>query len=105
VPDGATADGRGTDVTRTSELNTFLSRLSRNGAATVRKQLAAHPTGHGERRIAYILSSCRPTGVALLIDPGRATVSAVPTGDENIRCLRAQHYAAVITVAGSLLPA
>jgi hypothetical protein len=43
--------------------------------------------------------------VALLIDPGRATVSAVPTGDENIRCLRAQHYAAVITVAGSLLPA
>ncbi|WP_405729900.1 hypothetical protein OG607_29330 [Streptomyces sp. NBC_01537] len=105
VPDGATTNERGTDVTRTGELNAFLSQLSRNGAATVRKQLAAHPALHGERRIAYILSSCRPTGAALLISPGLTTVSAVPTGDENIRCLRAQHYAAVIAVAGSLLPA
>lgn len=104
VPDAAPKNGDGTEVTRKGDLDAFLSRLSHNGAATVRKQLAAHPAREGERRIAYILSSCRPTGAALLISPGRSTVSAVPTGDENIRCLRAQQYAAVITVAGSLLP-
>jgi hypothetical protein len=109
VPHGAGGNGDGTEVSRTRELDAFLARLSHNGAATVRKQLAAHPARGGERRIAYIVSGCRPTGVALLIDPGPGTgtgsSSAVPTGDENIRCLRAQYYVAVIAVAGSLLPA
>jgi hypothetical protein len=97
------ADGAGTEVTRASELDAFLAQLSRRGAATVRKQLAAHPARDGERRFGYILSGCRPTGAALLINPGQAAVNAVPTGDENIRCIQAQHYAAVVGVAGSLL--
>jgi hypothetical protein len=104
VPDGASQNGDGTEVTRASDLEAFLARLSHSGAATVRKQLAAHPARRGERRIAAVVSGCRPTGAALLISPGGSTVSTIPTGDEGIRCLRAEHYAAVIAVAGSLLP-
>lgn len=104
APGRTAGDDAGTDVTGAGDLDRFLSQLPRRGAATVRKQLAARPpVRSGERRMAYLLSGCRPTGAALLIGPGRGAVSAVPTGDEGIRCIRAQHYAAVIAVAGRLL--
>jgi hypothetical protein len=95
--------GQGTEVTTEAQLARFLSRLPDNGAATIRKQLAAHPVQREERRFGYVLSGCAPTGAAMVISPGRAP-AAVTTGDENIRCVRAQHYVAVLAVPANLVP-
>lgn len=94
---------KGSEVTQPAQLNAYLAGLPAAGAAAVRGQLAAHPPQSGERRFGFLLSSCRPTGAALLISP-EGRVSASPTGGENIRCIRAEYYAAVLAVPVNLLP-
>ncbi|MDJ0340044.1 hypothetical protein QMK19_06415 [Streptomyces sp. H10-C2] len=92
------------EVTRPAQLNAYLAGLPGAGAAAVRGELAALPPQSGERRFGYLLAGCRPTGAALLISP-EGRLSASPAGDENIRCIRAEYYAAVLAIQGNLLPA
>jgi hypothetical protein len=94
---------RGGEVTDAARLDAFLAKLPGDGGATVTKQLSAYPRRSDERRFGYVLSSCEPTGAALLMSPGKAP-EAIATGDENIRCIRPQHYAAVVGVPSKLVP-
>jgi hypothetical protein len=94
---------QGGEVTDTARLNAFLAKLPGSGRTTVAEQLSAHPRKSDERRFGYVLSSCKPTGAALLISPGEAP-EVIATGDENIRCIRMQQYAAVVAVASNLVP-
>jgi hypothetical protein len=93
----------GGEVTDPARLEAFLAKLPGDGGAAVSQQLAAHPPKSGERRFGYVLSSCKPTGVTLLITPG-SLPKARPTGDENIRCIRTHQYVAVVAVASHLVP-
>ncbi|MCW2873493.1 MAG: hypothetical protein JWL99_4813 [Streptomyces oryziradicis] len=94
---------QGGEVTDATRLDAFLAKLPGNGGTTVTKQLSAHPQRSDERRFGYVLSGCKPTGAALLISPGKAP-EAIATGDENIRCIRPQQYAAVVGVPSNLVP-
>ncbi|MFD3453964.1 hypothetical protein ACFWVC_17530 [Streptomyces sp. NPDC058691] len=94
---------RSAEVTTTRQLDAFLAGLPRKGADAVRRQLAGHPQRGGERRFAFILSSCRATGANLNI--GRRELSAAPTGDEAVDCYRAHPYVAVLSIASHLVPA
>ncbi|MFJ4983041.1 hypothetical protein ACIP9H_04510 [Streptomyces sp. NPDC088732] len=93
---------RNAEVTSGRQLDAFLATLSPKDARTVRKQLAGHPSRPGERRFAFVLTGCRPTGAWLMIS--RQELSAVTTGDETIRCIQAQRWTAVLAVPSSLVP-
>ncbi|MFF7213292.1 hypothetical protein ACFZAU_22580 [Streptomyces sp. NPDC008238] len=93
---------RSAEVTTARQLDAFLAGLPRKGAAALREQLARHPRRPDERRFAFVLTGCAPTGAVLTI--GRQEISASPTGDEHIRCVQVQHYAAVLTVPAVLVP-
>ncbi|MFD8982136.1 hypothetical protein [Streptomyces sp. NPDC059564] len=101
-------DPAGTEVTQDARLAAFLSQLPAEDASAVRDQLAAHPAREGERRFGYVLSGCRATGVNLLISPEDETsavaMSAVLTGGESARCIKAEYFAAVISVPAHLVP-
>lgn len=94
---------RGSEVTSARQLDAFLASLPRKGAAALREQLARHQGRADERRFAFVLTGCRPTGATLTI--GRREISAAPPGDETIRCVQAQRYAAVLAVPSRLVPA
>ncbi|MFD8071974.1 hypothetical protein ACFV3E_04890 [Streptomyces sp. NPDC059718] len=94
---------RSSEVTSSRQLEAFLAGLPRKGAAALREQLARHPQRGDERRFGFVLTGCRPTGAVLTI--GRRELSASPTGDETIRCIQTQHYAAVLAVPSRLVPA
>ncbi|WP_431946115.1 hypothetical protein [Actinacidiphila sp. bgisy167] len=93
---------RAAEVTSARQLDAFLAGLPRTGAAALREQLARQPRRTDERRFAFVLTGCRPTGAALAI--GRREISAAPTGDEHIRCIQAQSFAAVLAVPSRLVP-
>lgn len=99
-----TNNSRGTEVTGAAQLNAFLARLPGASAAAVRKQTAAHPAQRGERSFGYLLTGCSATGAALLISAD-GVMTADATGGENVRCLRAESYAAIIAVPASAMPA
>lgn len=93
---------RAAEVTSARQLDAFLAGLPRTGAAALREQLARQPRRTDERRFAFVLTGCRPTGAVLAI--GRREISAAPTGDEHIRCIQAQSFAAVLAVPSRLVP-
>ncbi|MDX3234918.1 hypothetical protein PV392_04310 [Streptomyces sp. ME03-5709C] len=94
---------RSSEVTSARQLDAFLASLPRKGAAALREQLARHSGRDDERRFAFVLTGCRPTGAILTI--GTHEISAAPTGDETVRCIQAQRYAAVLEVPSRLVPA
>ncbi|MEU4093044.1 hypothetical protein [Streptomyces sp. NPDC026673] len=94
---------RSAEVTSARQLEAFLAGLPRKGAAALREQLTRHPRRGDERRFAFVLTGCGPTGAVLTI--GRRELSASPTGDEAIRCIQTQSYAAVLAVPSQLVPA
>lgn len=96
-------DSRGTEVTEAAQLNAFLARLPGASAAAVRKQTAAHPAQLGERSFGYLLTGCSATGAELLISADGG-MTAHTTGGENVRCLRAESYAAIIAVPANVVP-